>query len=362
MHPYIARRNPLVNTVHALKRGKLTIGFIGGSITDGRQRHNWPEPVTAWFVEHFPNVRIVEENAAIGATGSDLAVFRVTRDLIDRGCDLVFVEFAANDYAVERVRRRRSREGLYRKLLAQGDRDVVAVYTYIQNMYDDMIAGRTPESIADFELLCEHYGTGSVWMSRYAMDEVLLGRMRWEEWLPDGLHPTERGSYSYGQSVIQYLEQELAGWESLEHRPYMVPSPLDPLNWEHTEFIPFERVKTTGPWYERRSFDSTWMDIVLETSAPGSRVSFNFEGRGLLIGFDFGKKSAEVRYRIDGGQDVTTKFERPNWVPDSSMFLLREFGENLADGPHHFEMETVHGNFEGCQGTQCVIAFIGVIR
>lgn len=81
-------RNPLVNTMKAIENGKLIIGFVGGSITDGRGFHNWPEPVVAWFVEKYPDVQIVVENAAIGATGSDLAVFRAERDLINRGCKI----------------------------------------------------------------------------------------------------------------------------------------------------------------------------------------------------------------------------------------------------------------------------------
>ncbi|MCY9691679.1 hypothetical protein [Paenibacillus alginolyticus] len=70
-------RNSLSKVWNKLEQGKLTIGFMGGSITeDGRAAHNWPEPVTRWFVESFPHARITVENAAIGATGSDLAVFR----------------------------------------------------------------------------------------------------------------------------------------------------------------------------------------------------------------------------------------------------------------------------------------------
>jgi len=67
----------------------VTIGFLGGSITDPRPGYNWPEPVIGWFVNRFPGVRLSVENAAIGATGSALAVFRAQWDIIDRHCDLV---------------------------------------------------------------------------------------------------------------------------------------------------------------------------------------------------------------------------------------------------------------------------------
>ncbi|WJH32758.1 hypothetical protein N6H14_21095 [Paenibacillus sp. CC-CFT747] len=106
----IRHRSQLGLLKRAIERKQLTIGFIGGSITDARPRHNWPEPVIAWFAECYPDVRLFVENAAIGATGSELGVFRTERDLIRRGCDLVFVEFAVNDQDMEPDARMRSRK------------------------------------------------------------------------------------------------------------------------------------------------------------------------------------------------------------------------------------------------------------
>jgi hypothetical protein len=78
-------------------------------------------------------------------------VFRAQRDLIDRECDLVFVEFAVNDNGTPKETRMKTREGLLRKLLQDDRRDVVLVYTYCQEMYEDMVAGRMPSSIEEFE-------------------------------------------------------------------------------------------------------------------------------------------------------------------------------------------------------------------
>jgi len=345
----------------AIQNGRLTVGFIGGSITDARGCHNWPEPVLAWLCERFPDVQIVSENAAIGATGSALAVFRAERDLIERGCDLVFVEYAVNDYSDDRTRRRRTREGLFRKLLRTGKIDVVAVYTYMREFYADMEKGGTPESIADFEELCEHYGVGSVWMSRYALDEVLRGRMRWEEWLPDGLHPQERGSYSYGQSVIAYLEKELSDLSHADEKTAELPAPLDPLNWENTAFVPFDRLKKSGPWLIRRSVDLTWMDQILYTSAPGSAITVEFEARAIAVGFDFGKKSAEVRYSIDGGEPVETLSEKAAWAPDSGWYYLRVLADGLGGGAHTLTVESLNRSCDGMPGTRCEIAFVGLV-
>ncbi len=355
-------RGRLVNMRNALERGSLTIGFIGGSITDGRSPYKWPEPVLAWLCEQYPHVRITVENAAIGATGSDLAVFRAERDLISRGCDIVFVEYAVNDSGEPTAKRMKTREGLLRKLLASGTCDVALAYTYIQVMYKDMAEGRMPASVEEFERLADHYGLNSVWMGKHAFDEVRLGRLRWEEWLPDGLHPTERGSYSYAQSVIELLKRELAmPLDGAGELPSLLPEPLDPLHWGNAWKLPFDAVKLEGPWTIRRYLKHTWIDQAIYTSAVGAKLSFSFRGRGVTLGFDFGKQSAEFRYRLDGGEWKLSERDRPAWCGNDGWFRLFLVADDLDPGEHSLELEVVHGDRPDCTGTNFTLGLIGII-
>lgn len=353
----------LERTFAAIQGGQLTIGFTGGSITDPRPGCNWPEAVVAWFTDTFPGTRIVVENAAIGATGSELAVFRAKRDLVDRGCDLVFVEYAVNDGGEPPEKRMRTREGLLRKLLAGEGRDLVLVYTYGQDMYADMMAGRVPPSIADFEQLGRHYGIGSIWMGLYALQQVMKGKMRWEEWLPDGLHPQARGSLAYAESVVSFLEEELFSVTSRGRLPSGAgrPEPLNPLNWEHAYLLPFNVVKTKGPWTLQRASKCVWMDQLLCTAAPGAQLSFAFAGRGLTLGFDFGRSSAEFRCRVDGGEWQPSNRDRPTWCGEDGWFRTWHLADDLPPAMHTFDLEVVHGNAANCTGTNFRLATIGVI-
>ena len=356
-------RAGLCRTTRRLREGRLTIGFLGGSITDPRPGYTWPEPVIAWFASRFPEARITVENAAIGATGSDLAVFRAERDIIERGCDLVFVEYAVNDGGEATEKRNRTREGLIRKLLAGDGRDLVLPYTFAQPQQEDMLAGRVPATIAEFEILAEHYRIGSVWMGLHALRQVLSGELRWEAWLPDGLHPQHRGSLSYAESVIAFLEHELAASPASPPIPAgaTLPAPLNPRNWEKACRLPLTALRTEGPWALHRWPNYTWIDQVLATSAPGAKLAFDFDGRGLALAFDFGKTSAEFRYRFDGGPWKTETRERFDWVGDEGWFRISNLADDLPPGPHRVEIEVIHGG-EKCKGTHFRLALVGIIR
>lgn len=363
-------RGGLKHSRQAIQNGSLTLGFIGGSITDGRPEWNWPEAVSAWFVERFPGLRIQVENAAIGATGSDLAVFRAQRDLIACGCDLVFVEFAVNDFGSPSEQRFRSREGLLRKLLAGAGRDVVLTYTFHQPQYAEMIAGAVPATVAEFEQLAAHYSLGSVWMGLHALQEVMKGRMRWEEWLPDGLHPQSRGSLSYAQSVTTFLERELvtAPSTAVIATGSALPTPFNARHWGAAFNLPFAQVKWEGPWSVRNWPKLYWIEHVLHTAAVGASLSFDFEGRGLVLGFDFGKTSAEFIYRLDGGDWQKSNRDRPEWSPTDGWYRTFVVSDELAPGAHHFELQVVHGCPAGDNplpgayaGTNMNLALIGVI-
>lgn len=417
-------RSKLARTEQKIKQGKLVIGFIGGSITDGRPRHNWPEAVTAWFVDRFKGIKIVVENAAIGATGSDLAVFRAKRDLLDRGCDLIFVDYAVNDEGVPTQRRMATREGLIRKLLAGESQeipnsnvtidgktldrsinelelcpDVVLVYTFSQSMSEPMLAGQVPPSIAEFEQLAQHYNLNSIWMGKYAFQEVQRGLMSWEEWLPDGLHPTSRGSYSYAQSVIAFLEQQLVnnekgnsennnkdnnkdsdnGYnqnkfliaepscnvEDLEERPLLnhsLPEPFEASHWQNSSVMSLDSICLEGPWIMKRWLDYEWFDQVLETNTIGAKLSFHFNGRGVAIAFDFGKASADFKYRIDNGEWVVVQLDRPDWVGSGGWLRLSTLAETLAAGEHFVELEVVHNNDPACKGFNFRLGLVGIIK
>ena len=159
-------RGNLENLKNAIKSGNAKIGFTGGSITAAATRSNWSTYVRGWLVNKFKDVRFSVMNSAIGATGSLTGLALSQKEFIDTKCNLVFVEYAVNDDAIDSDERMRTREGLVRRLLAENI-DVVIVYTFYQNMFKQTNKGEIPDSIADFEKIAEKYNISLV-------DEVCL--------------------------------------------------------------------------------------------------------------------------------------------------------------------------------------------
>ena len=107
----------------------VTIGFLGGSITQGslasKQENCYASLVYKWWSNQFPSVSFV--NAGIG-------VARVGEDLLRYHPDLIFIEFSVNDDNSPFFRE--TYEGLVRKILHAG----VAVMLIHNVRYDNMVS------------------------------------------------------------------------------------------------------------------------------------------------------------------------------------------------------------------------------
>ena len=152
----------LKNTYAKLKNGEdVTVAYIGGSITEGagstdKKTRGWRSLTTAWLKETYPSSDITEINATIGGTGSDLAVFRLDRDVLKYSPDLLFIEFAVNDTGVSGCEE--YEEAMIRRVLKTSPlTDVVLVLTCTKSIFERSLKGEYSDSRISYEVLSEHY-------------------------------------------------------------------------------------------------------------------------------------------------------------------------------------------------------------
>ena len=126
--------------------------------------------------------------------------------------------------------------------------------------------------------------------------------------------------------------------------------------------LPLDNVACSGPWTLRRWFHCAGMAQALHTSAAGAGLRIAFDGRGIVLGFAFGRSSGEVRYRLDGGDWTSTRRDRPAWCDDGGWYRPTVIADDLPAGRHVLELETLRAHAEDVQGTTTTIGLVGVIR
>ena len=155
----IIKRNGLGNFAWKLKHNTndtLNIAFFGGSITQAE--NGWRDRTFNWLQQQYPFNKFKQINAALGGTGSSLGVYRINEQVLKYKPDLLFVEFAVNDFDFSRISILNSMEGIVRKTFAANSKtDICFVYTITENIYNLYKKDSVPVSIKTMEEIASYY-------------------------------------------------------------------------------------------------------------------------------------------------------------------------------------------------------------
>lgn len=224
-------RGDLSRLVQVLRKAQageeITIGFLGGSITEGRGASRiqdcYVSHVYQWWYEMFPQATIHVINAGIGGTSSYLGVHRVDEELLVHRPDLVFVEFAVNDTPQEL--HTNSYENLIRRILmAESNPALVLLFA----------TNETGDSCEKIEAdLGRYYDLPMISYGKAVLPELEAGNLAWYEIAEDIVHPNNRGHAIFAELITDYLEEIYSRLGRIrvneKHlQKYELPEPLTP--------------------------------------------------------------------------------------------------------------------------------------
>lgn len=202
----VANPGYIWNIKNVMKRAeageRLTIGFIGGSITQG-SLSSTPQKCYAylvyeWWVKTFPQAEFKYVNAGIGGTTSQFGVARVQDDLLDAQPDFVIAEFSVNDEGTEHFME--TYEGLVRKiLLSKSHPALMLVHNVCYNN------GASAELV--HSRIARHYNIPSVSMQSTLYKALLNCKFGNRRITPDDLHPNDCGHELVSMVITKRLEQ-----------------------------------------------------------------------------------------------------------------------------------------------------------
>ena len=215
---------------------ELTIGFLGGSITQG-SLSSTPETCYAyrvyqWFVDTFPQAKFHYVNGGIGGTDSFYGVSRAVTDVLMYQPDFVVVDFSVNDTELDF--RQETYEGVVRKLLSWPSHPAVVL---LNNVYYD--TGVTAED--DHVAIGDHYGVPHVSIRHSVYQDLKAGKYTRPELSPDGLHPNDFGHSLVAGEIVKLLEAVNAHREEPEQE-VAFPAPLTANAYENARRLTIREV------------------------------------------------------------------------------------------------------------------------
>ena len=246
---------------------------IGGSITQAGA--GW---IDGWLRKQFPQSSVTAVNSGMSATGSELGVFRVDRDVIGHQPDLVAFEFCVNDGGVPDEDAVRNMESLVVRLKQLAHPPAIIMLE---------AAARGGVNLQRHRQVARHYGLLEVDLQQ-AVDKYLkVGGKPWESLFSDDDHPNTSGHEFYANVISAALEPfvQSAKVGSMAGPGIVpLPSPLSakPLLLDG-RIVPLSGVQG---WTAESSLPAWWSRFflgALSADAPGTALVLPLRGTTLGV-------------------------------------------------------------------------------
>ena len=332
------------------KRGEpVTLGFIGGSITQGssatKPETRYVNRVADWWGKSFPQTQFTLVNAGIGATNSLYGSLRAQRDLLSRSPDFVVVDFAVNDNADRE--HAESYEGLVRQILKQPQSPAVVLLFMSRN--DGINAQEWQEKVG------RKYQIPMISYRNAFWPEIQAGRVPWSLIGADYVHPNDQGHASTATFITTLLETVRISADAISTPPVMMLSaPLLSDTFERTtllEAADLHPLSNDGWTYMPGK--KAWV-----SSKPGSVIEFEISGtRIFLMDYHINGPMGKARVQVDKLPPVT----RDAWF-DKTWGGYREtitLAPNLPLGTHRVRFELLSETHPQSTGHEFQILGLG---
>lgn len=358
------------------EKGNLYVAYLGGSITEGaggsgnftyadgagKGHARWSSQLTKrYFAKKYPNKKVIEVNAGVGGTTSDLGLFRMQKDVLDKcgteGPDVVFVEFAVNDMYTcisNPVESQKRMEGIVRQLAALPKQPVIIfVYTASYRAETSPINGMTGfapylQSAQVHKEVADYYNIGSINLCEYIAggkdlegNDIVWDKTQTGTWTGDGTHPNDKGYTGYTDYIMNLFEKapkdyfKKLTWQSVPMSGYEFGKPT---TLSHKS----DKINYTGTWtLDTSTLAYRFGDGTRKTTEANATISFQFSGRAIGIYAARGGNGAKASYVIDQGSANPISGTISNYYPGGWMGVSTMLRFDLTPGDHTMKITTL---------------------
>lgn len=302
----------LINTYSKLVYDKkLTVAYLGGSVTAGAFASDyskcWAGLSATWLRGCYPEAQIRTIDAGWGGTGIKWGCYRLEEEVISQNADLVFVEFAINDYydgtnpddVVAYA------ESLIRKLYANNPTTEVVFV-----LVSEKTTHANQKQREAYLQVAEAYHIPVVDISTALSDYLKSEHKEWEELIADVVHPNDTGYAFYAEQVEAVLSEIFqTNSESIfERTVYHRPLPeitLSTRDFTGAHLLKAQDIDLTGCNGFQLTNDSNCRFKQYLTGSTGAELNLTFTGTDIGMIFWRDLSCGMIEYSIDGGESQT---------------------------------------------------------
>ncbi|MCR5584085.1 MAG: SGNH/GDSL hydrolase family protein [Lachnospiraceae bacterium] len=342
--------SPLRKFIDRAEKGEtLTVGFIGGSITNGSLASIHENCYAAKTVEglrkKYPTAEFKYINAGIGGTTSHFGVARCEEDLLRFKPDLVITEFSVNDENT--VFYRETYEGLIRRILQSSSRPAVII---LHNVFYD--SGSNAQD--QHELVGYNYGIPCISVKTSIYRDVVCGLIPVRSVTPDDLHPNDKGHELVSRLLLDFINAVADGEidSACQNEAGRLQRPITENCYENAmRVIKPDKIKTSGEAFTAKVASDTvskpyGVDPAFAGVKKGDFAEFKVNGSEIAAQFvRFVKHPACVaKAVIDGDEEhaviLDGNFDE-TWGDKLDIKILSYHGKK---GVHQVRIEVIEGD------------------
>lgn len=310
----------------------VTVGFIGGSITQGTSAGNdlcYAKLTAKWLQSICPQSKVEYVNAGIGATGSYIGVHRVTEDLLSKNPDLVFVEFSVNDTTENTQRNIESYDSLLRTIWNYETKPAIITIATVQENGTSFQQYHS-EIVKKYDLPMISYGDA-------ILSVIKKGDIAWKEISDDNIHPNVAGHDALSQMLCSYITDVASNLDSITGEESDFTVKASTAGFENGKLLTPANTEPTNSGFVLKDisfggFKGTWIAVGSESNPCPEDANLTFEIEAKSIGLLYGKltsaKASTADIYIDGELITTVNAAFPGgWGNYVECVHLKSFTE-----------------------------------
>lgn len=329
----------LANTYSKLtKDKKLIVGFLGGSVTSGTGASNpdkdsWARIICNNLKDDF-DATVIEKRKSVGGTGSFFAAFRYENDMGASKAeqpDLLFIEFAINDYYEEYTYDQvvKYSESLVRKALSLNPQmDIVYVLTF-----DNDTKNQEYDQLRAHKDVAKKYGFLCI-----DLREILGPVADFNNDYSDGVHPNTNGYKVYAKEIYRKISACMPSLSEGIAKPTVkntqVPATAMTDYYKNMKFVTADKIEFTGNGWKYSDANFSWVKKryggVVQADTKGAEMTLKFTGSTFAILYNRENGDGSILVQIDDGEIQTLNASTGSQNPKTREFKVTGSGEHTV--------------------------------